>query len=136
MPSGKVKKGKAPVVINPHLPCAPSYLDNVARDQFKALARVLLECGKLPQTDVKLIEAYAANYSLLIRAVEDLNTQPLTYTSENGRPFVNPLIAVVHNATQKVRQIIADLALSPVTAKLVEGALPPVDPSGKWQGVL
>lgn len=110
------------------VPSAPTYLDEVAKKEFNALARTLDESGKLPNTDPKLIELYAANYSLLMRAVTELSNQPLQ--NEKGRP--NSLIAVVHNCTQKVRQVIADLALSPTTSKLADDRLPPSAAESHW----
>lgn len=120
------------------VPTPPAYLDPVATQEYRLLTSILVEAGTLPQTDPKLIEMYAINYSLLKRATEDLQEQPLNMVAENGRSFINPLVGAIHNTTQKLMAIIGDLGLSPVSvAKLAiqpaKQADPLADFAAKWR---
>jgi P27 family predicted phage terminase small subunit len=126
VPKAKTIKGKASI------PKAPAYLDDLAAEEFDKLTAVLAESGNLAKTDAKLIEVYAANYSLLVRAVTELGVSPLVFTGDKGRAFINPLIAVVHNSTQKIRQVIGDLGLSPSSAKQVADNLPSIGSAAGW----
>ena len=131
MGSGRIRKIKPTKNTSDRKPSAPSYLDDLARVEYAKLVEVLAESGNLAKTDPRLIEAYAGNYSLMVRAITELNTAPLV-TGDKGRSFVNPLVGIVHNSTQKVRQVIADLGLSPSSAKAVADNLPGVESSEKW----
>lgn len=118
------------------LPEPPAYLDDQAKVEYRTLAEVLDAEGTLAQTDTKLLELYAVNYSILVRAYGELQRQGLTIESTGGRLFVNPNIGTITNATQKVRQVITDLGLSPTAAKLVEHRLPASTAGDKWEGLL
>ena len=133
MGSGRIKKSAKLLKVDKPEP--PGYLDAVSRAEYLGLVAVLEDSGKLSTCDPKLIELYSINYSLLLRAVTDLAGQPLTFSEEGKRPFVNPLIGVVHNSTQKLRQVIGDFALSPVTSKLVEQRITGAT-VGKWEDLL
>lgn len=97
----------------------PEYLDRVGKAEYQRLSEVLEKGEILGKTDPRLIELYALNYSLLLRATIELQEQPLTMMSKD-RMFVNPTIGVIHNTTAKLSAIQNELGLTPASNQKIE----------------
>ena len=73
------------------MPTVPAYLDGAAKVEYLALANILDASGKLSQTDPKLIELYAINYDLLVRAYVESKSQPLLTPSGSRATPLHPV---------------------------------------------
>lgn len=97
----------------------PSYLDDNGKAEYVRLSLILEACGTLGKTDPRMVEMYSINYSMLIRAAQELQESPLNNNS-NGRLYTNPLIGTIHNTTQKLTSIQSELGLTPTSINKVE----------------
>lgn len=129
----------------------PPGLDAEEAEEFARVVEAVRAIGTLGRCDIRLIEATARTSVLIRRAYAELaQAKPatdgdtsrdaaegiyrLTLRAANGTPMPHPMIGVINSQTMRLRGLLADLGLSPKTAKL--GGGPESKPDAKWEGIL
>lgn len=100
----------------------PDDLDDVARAELERLIAHLDAKGVLAKTDPRLAIATARTHALIEQAAGELFAPGVTLTQEaaNGTLMPHPMIAVLDKLHQRMRGLLADMGLSPKTARLTE----------------
>lgn len=113
----------------------PAHLRGLARDEYVRLAKILDAVGALDRTDARLIELYALNYDLARQAADELDRDGPSVATPKGGIAAHPMVGVLNSATIRLRGLIADLGLAPVSYK---HAVPTDDEQGEdsWDGLL
>lgn len=134
MPRGPKPALKAPESPQ-QAPCwtVPPHLSPEASREWERLYGLLDAQGKIPQVDPTLLEIYAINHELMVRASDDVARNGIVLISANGAIRANPSADVVNRASMRLATIIAELGLSPRSTK-EPPASPTSDPaSEQWQ---
>lgn len=97
----------------PGIPKCPEHLTDVAKQEFRRVARILNLVGILSRLDGPILAAYAANYARWVEAEEQLGNDALILTAPNGISYPNPLIKVAHQAREAAAKCARDLGLTP-----------------------
>jgi len=113
-------------------PEAPSYLPELAREEWNRVAPGLWAIGLLSVVDTACLAAYCASYALWRRASEELDS--LTVQTKSGDLRRHPLIKVISDSAADMGHYAGEFGLSPVArTRLAQGHQPP--PS-KFDGLL
>jgi|GEM_PF-7023252 len=103
--SGKVGASRKPSIK------VPDYLEGVAATEYVRVAERLADAGTLDSTDTRLIELYAINYDLILRAREEiLRGDSLVFITDKGGMQQHPLLTYVNAATIRLKGIIETLS--------------------------
>lgn len=100
-----------------NIPEAPSYLDEIARDQWKRKIAVLAERGDITDEDYTNLELYCVNYSLYRRAVQDLAERGFSITNSQGTEARNPALTAKSEAEKIVIKMSSLLGFDPVSRR-------------------
>jgi P27 family predicted phage terminase small subunit len=115
---------------------APGHLSDQEKAIFRQVVAKLKGFGVLDRTDPTLIELYAVNYALLINARKEVEKDGLTSMTRFGSAAAHPMLAVMNQATIRLKGVLNDLGLTPASSKL---SAPP-EKGGKrndpWEGLL
>ena len=115
----------------------PAHLTADERAVFLAVVAKLIAFGVLERTDPTLIELYAVNYALLVKAKDAVAKEGLTTKTRFESLAPHPLLNVISQTTVRLKGILNDLGLTPAASKL---AAPEGDDGEKaadpWAGLL
>jgi P27 family predicted phage terminase small subunit len=100
----------------------PSDLDSETFREFARLSGELRAKGVIDKTDPRLVVATARTHSLIEKAAAELTAKgvKLTQTASNGTLMPHPMVAVLDKLHQRLRGLLADMGLSPKTARLTD----------------
>lgn len=99
------------------IPKAPSYLDEIASDQWKRKITVLAERGDITDEDYTNLELYCVNYSLYRRAVQDLAERGFSITNSQGTEARNPALTAKSEAEKIIIKMSSLLGFDPVSRR-------------------
>jgi P27 family predicted phage terminase small subunit len=137
-------KPKSPLAV----PEPPSYLDAVAKKEWKRLGPELIRLGLLTVADLAAFETYCLAYGRLVAATKSLKKAKsmfYEYTNKAGATnFVpRPEIAVVQKESLVIKAFCAEFGLSPSARTRMEapaiipgGAGPPTEDKNSFDGYL
>ena len=103
-------------------PDPPDHLDDLALEEWHAMAPGLAAMGILSRTDKAVFAAYCENYSITRRARLGLKRlfekaerpeSALIYADSKGVYRVNPLVRVAGEATDRAIRCAAELGMTP-----------------------
>jgi P27 family predicted phage terminase small subunit len=91
-------------------PRAPAWLAKHARAEWKRVSPILTERRTLTDADLGCLEAYCAAVGLMRLAQKTIDAEGLTMGSRK-----HPAVAIQADAMTQVRQLAAELGLTPVS---------------------
>lgn len=98
-------------------PKAPSYLDDIAKEQWKLKIKVLAERGDITTEDYTNLELYCVNYSLYRRAVQDIAERGFSITNSQGTEARNPALSAKSEAEKIIVKMSSLLGFDPVSRR-------------------
>jgi P27 family predicted phage terminase small subunit len=110
------------------LPAPPEHLDEYAREEWEELSPGLARLGLFGHAYHAIYEAYCCQYAIHRRAQEELKAHlaeggSLAYRAGNGKDSVHPILAVIKQSAQQVKELAGELGLSPIAqARLAKHA--------------
>ncbi|MDR1103441.1 MAG: phage terminase small subunit P27 family [Tannerella sp.] len=90
----------------------PDSVRGKAREFMKSVVKTLKESNVVESIDAAALDMLARNYSLFIKASEELESQTLTLTNRQGNAVANPLIRIVRDSQTSCMQIMTEFGLT------------------------
>lgn len=95
-------------------PRAPHWLGKNARLEWNCVVPILIERAHLTDADLGTLAAYAGAVGQLIDSTQLIDREGMVIQTDKG-PRKHPAIAIQINARNQVRQLAAELGLTPVS---------------------
>jgi P27 family predicted phage terminase small subunit len=127
-----MKRGPEPPPLE-RCPEAPSYLPELAREEWIRIAPELWAIGLLTVLDIAPLSAYCCSYALWRQASEELDS--LLVESQNGGPRRHPLLKVIADAARDMVSYSGLFGMSPVARERIAAGIHHQPPS-KFAGLL
>ncbi len=116
-------------------PSCPSYLGEVARKEWKRLAKELADLGLLTRIDRGQLAAYCQAHALWLEAVQALGRYGTMVKSPNGYPMQSPYVAVANKQVDIMVRIAAEFGMTPSSRTRIRiGDRPADDPFETFLG--
>jgi P27 family predicted phage terminase small subunit len=96
------------------VPAAPSWLSRLGKSEWRKVAAILIERKHLTDADLGTLAAYADALSQLAASTGQVNREGMVVKTPNGLRK-HPAISIQINARNQVRQLAAELGLTPVS---------------------
>ena len=96
------------------IPVAPSWLCRYGKAEWKHVACILVERQHLTDADLGTLAAYADAYSDLVKSSKLIQLEGMIIATDKG-PRKHPAISIQNNARNQVRQLAAELGLTPIS---------------------
>jgi P27 family predicted phage terminase small subunit len=96
------------------VPPPPSWLSRAAKAEWRKVATILTERGHLTDADLGTLAAYADAVGQLAESTTIINREGMVVETPNGLRK-HPAISIQINARNQVRQLAAELGLTPVS---------------------
>ena len=97
------------------LPRCPGHLDEVARKEWRRLARPLFEAGILTVADRAAFAAYCQSYSLWAEAVRKLQETPKLIKAPSGYVQQSPWIGIANKQQELMGRYMSELGITPTS---------------------
>lgn len=111
-------KGRKPASIvagnMAEVPLAPTWLSRQGKAEWRKVAPILIERQHLTDADLGTLAAYADAVGQLVDATKVINRDGMVIETDKG-PRKHPAISIQTNARNQVRQLAAELGLTPVS---------------------
>lgn len=111
-------RGRKPDQIVPgaiyKVPTAPAWLAPSGRAEWKRVAPILVERGHLTDADLGTLGAYADAVGQLIDTTKTISCDGMMIETKTGLKK-HPLLSTQINARNQIRQLAAELGLTPVS---------------------
>jgi P27 family predicted phage terminase small subunit len=95
------------------LPRCPAHLSDVARKEWRRLARPLYEMGVLSITDRAALAAYCQAYARWVEAEQKLKETPLLLKTPSGYVQQSPWLSISNKQLELMGRYMAELGLTP-----------------------
>ncbi len=105
----KIVSGNMQTVPNP-----PAWLSRLGKQEWRKVAPILVERKHLTEADLGTLAAYADAAGQLAEATRLVNRDGMVVQTDKG-PRKHPAISIQQNARNQVRQLAAELGLTPVS---------------------
>jgi P27 family predicted phage terminase small subunit len=96
------------------VPPPPAWLSRLAKVEFRKIARILFDRKHLTDADIGTVAAYADALHQLADSSKMIEREGMVVMTANG-PRKHPAISIQINARNQVRQLAAELGLTPVS---------------------
>ena len=113
-----------PRVRKPH---CPDHLDEIAKQEWKRLLPILRRMRVLTEADYIALGNLCLQYSVLIKAEQQLAKSGLLFKTPSGYVQQSPLISIVSNASQQVTGLCREFGLTPSARSRVQTTQPDDD---------
>lgn len=100
-------------------PLPPSSLTGTARNEWKRVARILVERRHLTAADLGTLESYCVAIGMRDEARQKLAAEGMTYKSSSGLLKHHPACSILKAALDACARFGAELGLSPVSRSRV-----------------
>lgn len=97
-----------------YVPPPPAWLSRLGKAEWRKVTPILVERGHLTDADLGTLAAYADAAGQLAEATRLVNREGMVVATANG-PRKHPAISIQINARNQVRQLAAELGLTPVS---------------------
>jgi P27 family predicted phage terminase small subunit len=94
-------------------PECPQHLDELARQEFEKLAKVLVRRRSLNAEDVMSLSNLCQAWSTLVKAQTKLNETGLILKAPSGYIQQNPLVGIINTYTDVVTRLSVKFGLTP-----------------------
>ncbi|QDM17672.1 phage terminase small subunit P27 family [Tardiphaga sp. vice278] len=95
-------------------PAAPAWLSRLGRAEWKKVATILVERRHLTDADLGTLAAYADAVGQLAESTQIVNREGMVIETRAGLRK-HPAISIQMNARNQIRQLAAELGLTPVS---------------------
>lgn len=110
------------------LPTCPSWLDRVAKAEWKRVARELHRIGLLTGVDRTVLAAYCSEYSKWRMAEEYLRENGFTFETQNGYVQQRPEVSIAKSAVDNIKKLCSELGMTPSARSRIQlPEMPDVD---------
>lgn len=106
------------------LPRCPAHLGDVARAEWRRLARDLHGLGVLTTADRAAFAAYCQAYGRWVEAEEKLKETPMLLKTPSGYVQQSPWLAIANKQLEIMGRYMAELGLTPVARTRIKDSLP------------
>ncbi|ABE63271.1 phage terminase, small subunit, putative, P27 [Nitrobacter hamburgensis X14] len=96
------------------VPAPPAWLSRLGKAEFRKIVTILIERNHLTNADLGTVAAYADALSQLADSTRQVNRDGMVVATPNGLRK-HPAISIQINARNQVRQLAAELGLTPVS---------------------
>lgn len=96
------------------IPKPPAWLLRHGKSEWKRVAPILVERKHLTDADLGTLAAYANAYHVMVETTKCIGRDGMVIDTDKG-PQRHPLISAQTNAHNQVRQLGAELGLSPIS---------------------
>ncbi|MBF0786103.1 phage terminase small subunit P27 family [Muribacter muris] len=104
-------------MIKKTIPKPPDYLDDVAKNEWRILVKVLAERADITPVDYKNLELYCQNYSLYVLAVKDIQKRGFSIKNSQGTEARNPALTAKSEAEKIIIKMSSLLGFDPVSRR-------------------
>lgn len=101
-------------------PTPPSYLGRVAKAEWRRIIPLLAEMQILSKADRSVIAAYCQAWQRLQEFERAIDEHGPTFVTEKGYVCQRPEVAMAHKQATLVRQLAAELGLTPAARSRIE----------------
>ena len=91
----------------------PAFLSDVAKKEFRRLAKGLLEAKLITNVDVNALAAYCQAFSRWKDAEEKLSRHGTLIKGKNGEPVINPYVYIVDKCFAQMKAMALEFGFSP-----------------------
>lgn len=117
------------------IPPCPKFLSAGAKKEWRWLSKVLFQLGLLTVVDRAALAAYCQSYARWTEAEAELQKADFQYvlTSDSGRHYPNPWIAIARDAERQMKGYLSEFGLTPAGRNRLAVAEPEEkDPYGEF----
>jgi P27 family predicted phage terminase small subunit len=111
-------RGRKPVEIVAgkvtNAPPPPAWLSRLGKAEFRKVVAIMMERNHLTDADLGTVAAYADAMAQLADSTRQINRDGMVITTANGLRK-HPAISIQINARNQIRQLAAELGLTPVS---------------------
>jgi P27 family predicted phage terminase small subunit len=100
------------------LPRCPPHLDDVARAEWRRLAKPMHDAGVLTIADRAALAAYCQAYARWVEAEEKLKETPMLLKTPSGYVQQSPWLAIANKQMEIMNRYMSELGLTPGRARL------------------
>ena len=91
----------------------PAFLSDVAKKEFRRLAKGLLDVKLITNVDVNALAAYCQAFSRWKDAEEKLARHGTLIKGKNGEPVINPYVYIVDKCFAQMKAMAVEFGFSP-----------------------
>jgi P27 family predicted phage terminase small subunit len=91
----------------------PTYLDSLAKREWKRIAPILHKVGLLTKADEAALAAYCANFSRWVQAEKKVREHGMTYESDKGNVIQRPEVGIANTAMKLMVTFCKEFGLTP-----------------------
>ena len=106
------------------LPRCPAHLSDVARKEWRRLAKPLYDMGVLSVVDRGALAAYCQAYARWVEAEENLARTPTLLKTPSGYVQQSPWLSVANKQLELMGRYMAELGITPASRSRVASSLP------------
>jgi P27 family predicted phage terminase small subunit len=103
-------------------PSPPSFLNPVARREWRRLARELADQGLLTKIDRAQFALYCQTYGRLIEAEDKMKLTGLVVKTKNGFPIQSPYLPIIHKSVEIMNKLAIEFGMTPASRSRVPGS--------------
>lgn len=112
--------GKRPLNQNepkpkPVAPTPPKHLNNIAKKEWKRVAKELEPLGLLTTIDMAALAAYCMAYSRWVEAEDMIRQHGMLVKSPNGYPMQSPYLAIANKALDQMKGFLTEFGMTPAS---------------------
>ena len=104
------------------LPRCPEHLSEVARREWRRVARTLHAMGVLTSIDRAALAAYCQAYGRWVEAEEKLKETPALYKTASGYVQQSPWLTIANKQLELMGRYMTELGMTPAARSRVHGA--------------
>ncbi|WP_186002626.1 phage terminase small subunit P27 family [Mycobacterium sp. KBS0706] len=131
-----------PLSVEPILPEPPDHLDEIAKAEWRRVAKHLFRLRLLTPLDVGAAAVYCQGWNRLVqaerllaeKAERDGVTHGLLIRGKHGTPVQNPLIGIARRSAATMMHVAAEFAMTPSARSRIGAG--PNPPSSEFAGLL
>jgi P27 family predicted phage terminase small subunit len=106
------------------LPRCPPHLDDVARAEWRRLAKPMYDAGVLTIADRAALAAYCQAYARWVEAEERLKETPMLLKTPSGYVQQSPWLTIANKQMELMNRYMTELGLTPVARTRLKDSLP------------
>lgn len=114
---GRKPAGQTVAKGNGYVPPTPEGLGKVALDKWGVVVPFIANQVELRDGDADLLRQYVEAWAMRCKAVEELDSQPLTLATPNGTLQINPLIKIISQKDKELSSLAERFGLDPASRK-------------------
>jgi len=99
---------------------APSYLNEVAKKEWRRMGKRLFDAGLMTELDETALASYCQAYSQWIEANQAIEDEGAVVTKANGDMARNPWVAIRGDAWKEMTRMLSEFGMTPSSRSRVK----------------